>query len=82
MGWFDSSEEQIEQKMVDSNGQVNNNIIIQEAKDVHEQLRLNEKLLTVMYTMCGIELLRLGMYIYFKFIKSIKKKCGRNNNDA
>lgn len=82
MGWFDSSEEQIEQKMVDSNGQVNNNIIIQEAKDVHEQLRLNEKLLTVMYTMFGIELLRLGMYIYFKFIKSIKKKYGRNNNDA
>lgn len=82
MGWFDSSEEQIEQKMVDSNGQVNNNIIIQEAKDVHEQLRLNEKLLTVMYTMCGIELLRLGMYIYFKFMKSIKKKYSRNNNNA
>lgn len=82
MGWFDSSEEQIEQKMVDSNGQVNNNIIIQEAKDVHEQLKLNEKLLTVMNIMCGIELLRLGMYIYFKLVKSIKKKYSRDNSNA
>lgn len=86
MGWFDSSEEQIEQKMVDSNGQVNNNIIIQEAKDVHDQLRLNEKVLNVMYTMCGIELLRLGMYIYVKFVRRMKKKYGTNtigsNNTA
>lgn len=39
MGIFGSSEENVEQKIVDSNGQVNNNIVIQEARLFVHQLQ-------------------------------------------
>lgn len=44
---FGSSEERVEEKTIDSNGQVNNNIVIQEARDIHSQLQYNEKLLYI-----------------------------------
>lgn len=82
MGIFGSSEENIEQKAIESNGQVNNNIIIQEAKDVHEQLKLNERLLNMSYIICAIEILKLAMYMYCKFTKKIKKKYDKTNNNT
>lgn len=78
MGIFGSSEENIDQKAVDSTGHVNTNIVIQEAKDTHEQLKINEKMVHIMYVMCGIELLKLGVYLYYKFVKNIKKKYVRS----
>lgn len=42
MGWFTSSEEDTG-NVVDANGQVNKNIIIQEAKDTHEQVKLSAR---------------------------------------
>lgn len=83
MGFFGSSEENVEQKTVDSTGHDNNNIIIQEAKDTHDQVRLNEKVLYTMYFMCTIEVFKLGVYLFLKFKKNLKKKYnqqnGRNN---
>lgn len=77
MGWFTSSEEE-ETNMVDSNGQVNNNIIIQEAADIHDQTQISERVLAVMYIMCVLEIIKIGIYIYNSFVKRMKKKYGNN----
>lgn len=79
MGIFgDSIEETI---AVDSNGQVNNNIIIQEAADIHDQTKTTERVLSVMYIMCALEVMKIGIYIYNSFVKRMKKKY-RNNAQA
>lgn len=80
MGNFGSSEENLDQKVVDITGQVNNNIVIQEAKDTHEQVKINERMITTMYLMCIIEMIKLGVYIYHRFKKSLKKKYNQNGN--
>lgn len=82
MGLFSSSEERIEEKTVDTTGTVNNNIILQEARDTHDQMRLNEKMLFVMYTMCAVEVVKLAMYVYCNFKRKIKKQyAGQTNNN-
>lgn len=80
MGIFGSSEEHIEEKLIDTTGQVNNNIVIQEAKDVHEQLKTNENTFIVLCVMCSIEVIRLGLYLYYKLRKNIKKQYNNNFN--
>lgn len=79
MGGLVSSEENIDEKVVDSTGHVNNNIVIQEARDTHEQLRTNERMLNVTYIICAVAVLKLGLYLYCKFIRKLKKKYNRNN---
>lgn len=74
MGSSESSEVKVEEKIVDSNGQVNNNVIIQEAKDTHVQMLLNEKLLTATYILVLIELTKLCLYIFCGYKKHLKKK--------
>lgn len=74
MGSSESSEVKIEVKIVDSNGQVNNNVIIQEAKDTHVQMLLNEKLLWATYSLVLIELSKLCIYIFCSYKKNLKKK--------
>lgn len=74
MGLFGSSEENVEEKMVDSTGHVNTNIIIQEARDTHEQVKMNEKMLITMYIMCGIEVIKLSLYLFNTFKKNLKKR--------
>lgn len=78
MGIFGSSEENIEQKTIDSNGQVNNNIVIQEARDTHSQMLTNEKLLWATYLLCAIEIVKITTYVYLKHKRNIKRKYGRN----
>lgn len=82
MGWFSSSEENIEEKVVDSTGHVNNNIVIQEARDTHDQLKTNERMLHVSYVMCAVVILKLGLYLYCKFIRKLKKKYNRDNTGS
>lgn len=65
MGIFGSSEESNEMKTVDTNGNVNNNIVIQEASDTHRQMIMREKLLFATYVLA--EIIKLG--------KVLKKKC-------
>ena len=74
MGWFDSSEEVIEEKLVDTNGNVNNNIIIQEAKDTHWQAATSEKLLFATYVLVLVEILKLGICSYNAWRRQMKKK--------
>lgn len=81
MGWFDSSEEIIEEKLVDCNGNVNNNIIIQEAKDTHLQATLSERLLTATYFLVALETAKWAICFYNMWRRQIKKKYNKNNND-
>lgn len=74
MGIFGDSSEENNVKTIDTNGQVNNNIIIREADDIHEQLKLNQTAVTLMYVTCVVQLLKFGMYIYCKFVGKMKKK--------
>lgn len=79
MGWFVSSEEvEMEVKAVDSTGHVNNNIVIQEARDIHSQLDFIKQLLNATYFLCFIEALKLTIYLYNGFKKTFKKKYGAN----
>lgn len=82
MGIFGSSEESMEVKTVDSVGHVNNNIVIQEAKDVHDQLKTNENMLFAMYFMCSLELIKFGLFIFYKFKKNIKKRYNQQERNA
>lgn len=74
MGIFGSSEESIESKTVDSNGQVNNNIIIQEARDTHSQMVLSEKLLFGTYILIGLEIVKIIFCSISAYRRYIKKK--------
>lgn len=80
MGFFGSSEESIESKTVDSNGQVNNNIIIQEAKDTHAQVIISEKLVTGTYILIGLEMIKITICLFSAFRRHIKKKYQGNGN--
>lgn len=82
MVFFGSSEERIEEKTVDTTGTVNNNIILQEARDTHDQMRLNEKMLFVMYTMCTVEVIKLAMYVYCNFRRKMKKRYADQANNS
>lgn len=74
MGWFGSSEEETEMKTVDSNGNINNNVIIQEAKDTHSQMLLNERLVFATHILVGFEILKFAVYTFHAIRKTLKKK--------
>lgn len=74
MGWFDSSEEVGDTKTVDTNGNVNNNIIIQEAADTHHNMLTSARLLYATYFLLGAEVIKLGIYLFNSYKKNIKKR--------
>lgn len=82
MGGSSSTEEH---KDIDTSGNVNNNVIIQqEAHDIHDQLLTNNKLLIATYFLIALELIKFLMYIYVNFKRNLKKKYlnERANNNA
>lgn len=82
MGWFSSDEEEFEAKTVDSNGNINNNVIIQEAADTHHQMIIGEKLLIATYKLVVAEVVKLGVYIFHSFKKTLKKKYQQTTQQA
>lgn len=74
MGSSNSSEEETEIKGVDSNGNVNNNVIVQAAADTHHQMQIGEKLLFATYLLVAAEVLKFGVYLYHGLKKTMKKK--------
>lgn len=74
MGIFGSSEESTEIKAIDSNGQVNNNIIIQEARDTHAQLAISEKLVFGTYVLIALEAFKIGICLVSAYRRHIKKR--------
>lgn len=81
MGWFSSSEETNEETLIDSSGHVNNNIIIQEAKDTHYQAVLSEKLVYGTYILIVLEVLKLAICLYNTWRRQMKKKYNKNPNN-
>lgn len=79
MGWFGSSEEVNEEKLVDTNGNVNNNIIIQEARDTHLQATLSEKLLFATYVLIALETVKLIICFYNMWRRQMKKRYHQND---
>lgn len=82
MGIFGSSEENHDEKTIDSTGHVNTNIVIQEAGDIHEQLLQSAKLLNATYVLVFLELIKLGIYLFTSMKKSYKKKYGSSSNST
>lgn len=80
MELFGSSEESVEQKTIDTNGQLNSNIVIQEARDTHSQPLVNEKLLYATYALVVFELIKLAMYLFTTYRKKMKKAFQNNGN--
>lgn len=74
MGGSQSSEPTFEEKTIDSAGNVNNNIVIQEAKDTHHQVQLNEKLLVATYILVFAEMMKLIIFVFSQWRNSMKKK--------
>lgn len=67
-----SSSEQTEVKAIDSNGQVNNNIIIQEARDTHDQKMLSEKLVIGTYILIGLEVFKIAFCLFSAYRRHMK----------
>lgn len=78
MGGSDSKEESKEENSIDSQGHVNNNVIIQEAADTHTQVGLNERLLIATYILVFAEMSKLAIYIYTQWRRNLKKKYDKN----
>lgn len=81
MGWFSPDLELSEEKLIDSNGHVNNNIIIQEARDTHQQAILSEHLLYGMYVLITFETIKLGICTYNMWKRRVKKYYTERNNN-
>lgn len=79
--WFSSEETKVEEKTIDSSGHVNNNIIIQEARDTHLQMINNEKLLVATYLLCLFEIIKLLIFIIGAFKRQLKKKYGNKQQN-
>lgn len=67
------SYEQSEENFVETNGQVTNNVIIQEARDTHSQLIVNEKLFYATCVLIVFEVLKLAIYAFSTYKKKMKK---------
>lgn len=80
MGIFGSSEESIENKAIESNGQVNNNIILQEASDTHSQMVLSEKLLFGTYVLIGLETIKIAICLFSAYRRHMKKQYQQRTN--
>lgn len=79
MGGLFSSAKEEEVNVVDSKGHVNNNIVIQAARDTHEQMLMSESLLWATLFMCLCEIIKLFIYVYNAHNKKIKRKYQSNN---
>lgn len=75
MGSSSSSEEaNFEEKTVESSGHVNNNIVVQTAKDTHHYVAISEQLLFATYLLVAAEVIKLGIYLYTQCRKAMKKR--------
>lgn len=70
MGITESKEET---KAVDSNGNVNNNIVIQDPVPVH-----NKDIIVVLYLICAIKIVELIIFLYKFHSNRLKKKYMKN----
>lgn len=70
-----STESKEEVKTVDSNGMVNNNIVIQDQVKIH-----NNEIIILLYIICVIKVFEFIVFMYKFHTKSLKKKYVNPNN--
>lgn len=76
MGGSESSEIKTEEKAIDSMGHVNNNIVVQGARDNHQQVIVSERLLIATYLLVCAEVIKLLIYFYSQCRSNLKKRYG------
>lgn len=70
-----SEDNRQETDFIDSHGHVNNNnIMITEVQDTHQQMLLNEKLLYASCALVGFEFIKLILYVFNAFKRKMKLK--------
>lgn len=69
------SESKEEIKTVDTNGNVNNNIVIQDPVSIH-----NQELMILMYIVCTIKIIEFTYVMYKEFLKKLKKRYVNNQD--
>lgn len=62
-----------EHSNVESTGHGYNNIIIQEAEDIHDQLAVHRDLLSATYILIFFEMIKLIAFIYIGCVRKFKK---------
>lgn len=82
MGWFGSSEEETEIKNVDTTGQVNNNVVIQNARDNHHQVLLDEKILFATHLLVAMKVLEMLIYAFHSLRKAFKRRYSKKNDSS
>lgn len=80
MGGYESKIE--DKDIVDSNGHVNNNIVIQEATDIHDQVSINRQLLMLTYVLVFLKSIELIIYCYNSYTRKLKKKYKTSNEST
>lgn len=82
MGIFGSSEENSESKVIDTNGNVNNNIVLlqQEARDTHDQMVLNQKMFIASCILILFEAIKLTVFVISSYKKKLKKTISGNKS--
>lgn len=64
-----SSQSQQETKTIESSGQVNNNVVIQETEDVYSM-----ELVILLSLLCALKILEMGIFLYNKYKQQMKRK--------
>lgn len=64
-----SGQSQQETKTIESSGQVNNNVVIQETEDVYSM-----ELVILLSLLCALKILEIGIFLYNKYKQQMKKK--------
>lgn len=73
MGGMSSKEYHIDEKVVDANGRINNNVII---RGTHTIMEVNERILIAMYFLCVMKVIELAIYGFNAYKKALKKRYG------
>jgi hypothetical protein len=68
-----SNSKNVEQKTIESDGQVNNNFVIQETVDVY-----NKEIIVMLAVIAFLKLLEFAYFIYKEHSKMLKKRFERN----
>lgn len=64
-----SSHSQVEKKTIESTGQVNNNVVIQETEDVYSM-----EIVILLSLLCALKILEISIFLYNKYKQQMKKK--------
>lgn len=61
-------------KILDSTGQVNNNVVIEEPMSVH-----NQEMIVLLYIIAAVKLLEFILYVYNGHSRYLKRKYDKQN---